>query len=88
MVSITGIVMNILILIMIILVVIWGISVQRDLGTCLSEESQFCLNVMCPCDQNQEVGPCFGMAFRPGPREGTFYCSGSNTLVDTRGRPV
>lgn len=92
MVSITGIIMNILLVIMILLVLFYGIGSQRDLNNCLSRESPYCLSITCPCDFEPDgetySAPCYGNAFRPGPSLNTFYCSGSNTLVDEKGNII
>lgn len=87
MVSITGIIMNVLMLILITIVILYGVGVNRDLQNCLSNESDNCFTMICPCDE-KELGPCNGLAYRDGDRPDTFYCSGSSTLVGSNGRPV
>jgi hypothetical protein len=90
MVSVTGIIMNILMLILILLTVVYALSLQNNLTQCLNTESPYCIDLFCPCDISkfgEATGPCFGRAVRDGPN-GNFYCSGSITLVDAEGFPV
>lgn len=95
MVSVTGILMNVMMLILIIIVLFLGLGAQTNLNNCLNTESPFCFSVQCPCDPRDPdnpalfTAPCFGYASRPGPREGTFYCSSApNQLVNSDGNPT
>ena len=96
-VSITGIIINVILVVVIILLLVLGFSYNSALSTCLNFESPYCYTLQCPCDNNVPVppapapkaGPCFGFAKRPGPREGTWYCSSAiYTLVDDDGNRV
>lgn len=79
-------------LILILLVLFYGIGVQRDLNNCLSRESPYCFSMTCPCDFGPDgetfLAPCYGNAYRDGPSVNTFYCSGSNSLVNEKGNPI
>lgn len=65
-----------------------GFSQRNQLQTCESQQSPYCYSIQCPGDL-PSAGPCFGYASRPGPSEGTFYCSNSpTTAVDKDGKPA
>lgn len=88
MVSITGIIINVVLLILIILVAIAGISFNKSLSDCESNQSLHCYQIVCPCDDGN-AGPCFGYAVKDGPRPGEFYCSSAPfTLVNQQGIPI
>lgn len=87
-VSVTGIVVNIALLVGIIIVVLYGFYWNGQLHRCETAQSPFCLYVQCPCGDYTKP-PCYGYAQRPGPKEGQWYCSNSYlAVVDDNGRPV
>ena len=87
-VSVTGIIINVVMLLIIIGLLIAGIVYNNDLHSCDTQQSPFCYTIQCPCD-NQTVGPCFGYALTPGPQEGQSYCSNAPlALVDSNGNVI
>lgn len=87
-VSIAGIVINVLMLLIIIGLIIAGVVYNNDLNTCKTQQSPFCYTIQCPCD-DQNTGPCFGYALMPAAQEGQFYCSNAPlTIVDSNGNLV
>jgi len=87
-VSIGGIIINVVMVVIIIIIVIVGFVFNNELTTCQNTASQLCYQIQCPCD-NQQSGPCFGYASRPGSQSGSFYCSNApGTLVDAGGIPL
>lgn len=86
--SIAGIAINVFMILIILALLIAGIVYNNDLKQCESNQSPFCYNIQCPCD-DQTSGPCFGFASMPGPQPGQFYCSNTYlTAVDSNGNPV
>jgi len=84
-VSVTGIIINVIMVLIIIGLIVAGIVYNNDLQACESQQSPFCYTIQCPCD-NSSTGPCFGYAVMPGPQEGQYYCSNAPlTLVDSSG---
>lgn len=87
-ISITGIIINIIMILVIIGLVIAGFIYNQDLQTCETKQSPFCYTIQCPCD-DQSSGPCFGYAKMPGPTSGKWYCSNAPlTLVDNSGNII
>lgn len=89
-ISITGIVINVIVLILIIGLIITGIMFNNVLHECETEQSTFCYTIQCPCDSPQQNNPpCFGYAKRPGKKEGQWYCSNAPlTAVDNNGNII
>lgn len=86
-INVTGIIINGIMLLLILALLIAGIVYNSDLRTCESNQSTFCYNIQCPCDDKN--GPCFGFAYRPGPKEGQYYCSNAPmSLVDSSGKII
>mgnify|MGYP006869415994 CR=1 FL=1 len=84
-VSISGIIINVIMIIIIIGLIIAGIVYNNDLNICKNTQSPFCYSIQCPCD-DQTTGPCFGYALMNGNQEGQFYCSNAPlTAVDSNG---
>jgi len=92
MANITGIIINIIMLIIVILIALYGVMLNRGLNICETKQSPFCYTIHCPCDvagQNEQtVPPCMGYAKLPaGPNR--WYCSNAPlTLVDDNGNIV
>jgi len=87
-VSVPGIIICVVLVIIIIIVLIIALSWRSELNACEANPSPLCYTIACPCDDNTE-GPCFGYAKRPGPTDGTWYCSSASlTLVDNNGAIV
>jgi hypothetical protein len=90
-VSVTGIVINVVILAIIIGLIVVGLMFNTTLRECENEQSPYCYTIQCPCDVSNGTGqaPCFGYAKRPGPENDQWYCSNAPlTLVDANGNPV
>ena len=86
----TGIIVNVIMLIIITVALVFAFAYGAAVGQCENKESPYCYSVQCPCDIDPVSGlpsaPCFGYAKKPGPQPNTWYCSGSaSTLVDTNG---
>jgi hypothetical protein len=76
--------LNLLVLCAIIFIIVSAIMTNNAKKSCEVQESPYCYSIECPCDSN--VAPCYGYASRPGPRDGTYYCSSaSNTLMNSNG---
>jgi hypothetical protein len=87
-VSITGIIINSIMVIIIIVLIVLGIIYGNYLKKCETQQNGFCFQIACPCDDVSKP-PCFGFAKMKGPRDGTWYCSNTiNTLVDDSGASV
>lgn len=87
-VTISGIILNIIFSIFIIIVIIFIFSTKSQLSTCENDQSPFCLTIQCPSDTGSPP-PCKGYAKRPGPNPNTYYCSyAPNTLVDENGNAI
>lgn len=87
-VSVTGIIINLLMVIIIIIIVIFGVMFNSELQNCENKQSPFCYTIQCPCD-SQSQGPCFGYAKLPGENPGQWYCSDAAlTLVDNNGNII
>lgn len=86
-VSVAGIVINVLMVIVIItiLVIGWNFSNQRVI--CETQQSPFCYTIQCPCDSPSQ-GPCLGYAKQPvGPNR--WICSSAPlTVVNDSGAIV
>ena len=91
-VSVTGIVINVIMVLVIISLIILGLTYSNDLRVCENKQSPFCYTIQCPCDENegqQNVGPCFGYAKMPAGSPGRWYCSNAPlTMVDDNGNIV
>jgi hypothetical protein len=86
-VNITGIIMNIIMVLIIIALAIWGSIQSNVLHQCENSQSQMCYTIQCPCD-DQSSGPCNGYAKMPS-GDGNWYCSDSPyTKVDDNGTLV
>ena len=86
--SISGILLNLALLIFIIVILFIGLSYRSQLETCENKQSPYCYTVQCPCDL-ESAAPCFGYAKQPGETSGTWYCSDAPyTLVDNNGNVV
>lgn len=94
MVSVTGVIINLIMLVFIIILVIFGVSYQKALSICENNQSSFCYSIQCPCDATNpqiqgNAPPCFGYAKRPGKNPGQWYCSNAPTqLVDNDGSQI
>lgn len=82
-ISIAGVIINVIMVLIIIGLVITGIVHNSDLNRCKTQQSAFCYAIQCPCD-NKDEGPCFGYAFRPGEKDNEFYCSNSPSSIKIR----
>lgn len=88
MVNVTGIVINIIMAIIIILIALYGVMLNSALRTCETKQSPFCYTINCPCD-NQTNGPCLGYAKMPAGPPDQWYCSSAPlSIVDNNGNPV
>ena len=91
-VSVTGIIINMIMIIIIISLVIIGITFNRELTTCQTEQSIFCYTIHCPCDllpNEQAAPPCFGYAKMPAGNSDQWYCSNAPlTIVDNNGNII
>lgn len=93
-INVTGIIINGIMLMLILILIIVGFIYNRQLKICENDQSLFCFSVQCPCDRDANdstatLGPCFGFAFMPGPGEGQYYCSNSPlSLVDAEGNLI
>lgn len=86
-VSVTGIVINVVMVIIILVLVSFGVSYSNALHTCETQQSPFCYSIACPCDNGQ--GPCRGYAKMPADKPGHWYCSDAPlTVVDDNGNIV
>lgn len=92
MISVTGIVINVIMVIIIIFLVIIGFMFNNVLTTCETKQSPFCYIIQCPCDNlpnNQQSPPCFGYAKMPAGTPGQWYCSNAPlTIVDNNGNII
>lgn len=87
-VSVTGIIINIIMVLIIIGLLIAGIIYNNDLQICEKKQSPFCYTIQCPCDSQQQA-PCFGYTKMPAETSGQWYCSNAPlTAVDSSGSPV
>lgn len=83
--SITGIIANVVMIIIIIAILIFGMITSGELHKCETDPSTFCYVIQCPCDDPTQ-GPCFGYAKRPAGVDGQWYCSNNPDLkVDNSG---
>ena len=88
MVSVTGIVINAIMLIIIIILLIVGFTLNGELHTCETKQSPFCYTIHCPCD-DPNAPPCFGYTKMPAENPGQWYCSNAPlTIVDDNGNIV
>lgn len=91
-VSITGIVINVIMIIIIAVLVVLGLMFNNEVHTCETKQSPFCYTIQCPCDNptgGQQQPPCFGYAKMPAGKEGQWYCSNAPlTIVDNNGNIV
>ena len=89
---ITGIIINLIMIVVIISLIIIGLMFTRDLNICQTQQSTFCYTIHCPCDSDantQNPPPCFGYAKMPGSISGQWYCSNAPlTLVDDNGNII
>lgn len=90
-VSVTGIVINVIMVIIIAVILIIGVQSSNELRICETQQSTFCYTIHCPCDQSAtgaNVPPCFGYAKMPvGP--GRWRCSNADlTIVDDNGNII
>lgn len=95
-VSVIGIILNVFMIVLIIVYFIIYDIYNNQLNNCETRQSLFCPRILCPCD-NPALGPCFGTAIQPGPKEGQYYCSNNipttagktfPTLVNAAGTPI
>lgn len=87
-VSVTGIVINVIMVLLILSLIIIGVTYSNDLKTCETKQSSFCYTIHCPCDDQTE-GPCFGYTKMPADNPGQWYCSNAPlTIVDDSGNIV
>lgn len=80
-------------LVILIIIILIGIAmVYGKYNQCRNNESSYCYQITCPNpDPNNKNPnpPCGNYARRPGPREGTWFCSSApETLVDNNGNIV
>lgn len=91
-VSVTGIVINVIMVLVIISLIVVGLNFSTELNTCETKESQFCYTIHCPCDAapgTQPGPPCFGYTKMPAGNAGQWYCSNAPlTVVDDNGNVV
>lgn len=89
-VSITGIVINVLMVIVIITILVIGWNFSNELVICETQQSPFCYTIQCPCDDpvGTQEPPCRGYAKMPvGPNK--WICSSAPlTIVDDNGNIV
>jgi hypothetical protein len=74
MVSVTGIIINVFMLIFIIILIGLGITYNDELNYCINNESPACYGVSCPCDDKDNI--CKGNAKK---KYGDNYWICSNT---------
>lgn len=87
-VSVTGIVINVLMALVIFFLVAIGLNFSTMLRICETKQSPFCYTIHCPCDDPGQ-GPCKGYAKQPAETPGQWYCSSAPlTAVDNAGNPV
>ena len=87
-VSVTGIVINVILILIIIGLLVATLTLNGELKRCESEQSPYCYNIHCPCDSTS-TGPCFGYAQMPTGTPGQWRCSNSpQTVVDDDGNIV
>lgn len=85
MVSIVGIIINIIMVVIAIVLIIIGFKFQEELKTCETKQSPFCYTIHCPCDSSSDP-PCFGYAKMPAEKPGYWYCSNAPlSMVDSNG---
>jgi hypothetical protein len=89
-VSITGIIINVIMLIIIVFLVVIGFMFNNQLTICETKQSTFCYTIQCPCDiPNQNNPPCFGYAKMPAETPGQWYCSNAPlSIVDNNGNLI
>jgi hypothetical protein len=92
MISITGIIINAIMVIIIIVLLVFGFMFNRELHACETKQSPFCYTIQCPCDSTttgRPPPPCFGYAKMQAERPGQWYCSNAPlTAVDDNGNIV
>lgn len=94
MISATGIIINIFMVIIILVLVGLGLRYSNELHICETKQSTFCYTIQCPCDNpggtpSNNPPPCFGYAKMPAETPGQWYCSNAPlTLVDDNGNLV
>ena len=91
-VSVTGIVINVIMVLIIAVLIAIGLNFNNELRTCETRQSPFCYTIHCPCDAppgGQAGPPCFGYAKMPAEKPGQWYCSSAPlTAVDDNGNIV
>jgi len=91
-VSVTGIVINVIMALIIFFLIVIGSAFNNELRTCETKQSPFCYTIHCPCDatvEGQSVPPCFGYTKMPAGPPGQWICSNAVlTIVDDSGNIV
>lgn len=91
MISVGGIIINIIMVIIILVLLVFGFRFSNELHTCETKQSTFCYTIQCPCDnpggeQSSAPPPCFGYAKMPAEKPGQWYCSNAPlSIVDDNG---
>jgi len=83
MVNITGIIINVVMLILIIILIILGFTYNTQLNYCINNQSSLCFAVSCPCDSSNNI--CQGNSKK---KYGDNYWICSNaprTVIDNDG---
>lgn len=87
-VSVTGIIINVIMLIVIVVLIVLAFMFNSELQVCEKEQSPFCYTIQCPCDA-QSQPPCFGYAKMPAGNPGQWRCSNAPlSIVDGNGNLV
>jgi len=88
-VSVTGIVINSIMLLIILFLLVLGLNYQSLLHACQTTQSPFCYLIHCPCDVppgTKPQAPCFGYAKKPAGNPGEWNCSNAPfTVVNNNG---
>ena len=93
MVSVIGVILNIIMVISTIILIIMGLAWNAELKICETKQSSYCYTINCPCDSPNEL-PCKGYAKMPGPKPGQWYCfnhpmgNNNTVLVDDNGNTI
>jgi len=91
-VSITGIIINLALILVIFVLLIFGFVYNSYLNTCETVQSPFCHTIQCPCDTANPDGnivPCAGYAKQPTGTPGQWHCSQvPGAVFDDNGIPV
>ena len=85
--NVTGIFLVVSILVILLIALFLGFYFRHQLKNCVNNQDSLCPQITCPCD-DQQNGPCFGLAYRVV-GTGVFLCSNSpTTAVDENGNVI